>query len=625
MCGITGYISKNDIKKNHFIKSSETQNHRGPDNQDYWFSKIGNFNINLGHQRLNIIDLSLNSNQPMTNKLEDSALIFNGEIYNYIEIKKELQDLGLKFKTSGDTEVLFKALNFWGIKKTVKKLNGMWSFAWLDKNEKKLYLSRDRFGEKPLYYTVFDDNIIFTSEIKTLLKLSGEKYDLNYNCIKKYLEFGILNDDNNTFFKNIKQVKPAHNIEFSLKDKIILNEKSYWDLSKVRINPDMNFDNHVEKLRSAFKESVKLRLRSDVPVGVLLSGGIDSSSIAGIIKEITNNKIHLFSAVSDEKEFDESYFIDIMQKALDWPITKVKLSNNPKKLFDDLKLATWYADAPIGSLSPIYHYSLMKKAKEKGIRVILSGQGADELLCGYLKYLPFFLQEKLQTFKFIEGLNLLKGFLSNTTFLKGFSIAEAKRYMPKYFNFGRTDTYGEALNAEESISISMKSNSTVAKRQIQDLNRFSVPFLNHFEDRMSMANSREIRLPFLDYKLVELIMSTPTDFKLKNGWTKYSFRQAINNIIPNKITWRKDKKGFTSPQGEWIKNQLKNEILNDYFSSKSNIFKMKIYNQKKLLELYSRYCNQKIGSGSISFKQIFYPLALEIWLRTFSENIKNCS
>ena len=620
MCGIIGSITK--LKnENLFSIASELQNHRGPDSSGSYYFNTDNFNISLGHQRLAIIDLSSDSNQPMISKSKNSVLIFNGEIYNYLEIRDLLEKEGEEFESSGDTEILLKALDTWGIDKTLKKLNGMWAFAWLNKKQNTIYLSRDRFGEKPLYYSQSNGEIIFASEIKTLLSLAKIKFHLDFHTIKKYLEFGIMNDNENTFFKDIKQIKPSTYSRLIFKDKDInIKEKNYWkyDVDK---KTNLNFESHTDELREVFRESVKIRLRSDVPVGILLSGGIDSSSIAAIAKKINSNQINLLSGVSEESEFDETKYIDIMQKHLDWPIHKVKLDDNPKNLFEKLKIATWYADTPLSSLSNLAHFLLMAKAKENNIKVILSGQGADELLCGYFKYLPFYMQEKIKKLDIIGSLKLISGFIGTKTFLNQFTIADAKRYMPNYFKFRRSSTFGKSINSEKSINIGMGFNSSVAERQIEDLNKFSVPTLNHFEDRMSMAHAREIRLPFLDHNLVELIMSSPTDFKLHNGWTKYCFRKAMEKDLPSEILWRKDKQGFINPQGEWLKHQLKNEIISNYFSEESHIFKLEIFDRKKLLDTYAQYCKQKINRGHISFKEIFFPLATEIWLRVFSKSI----
>ena len=215
MCGIAG-VFENYVNEEKFLKCCKTQLHRGPDNDDVLFFKVDNFNVALGHQRLSIIDLTSNANQPMKNNINNSSLVFNGEIYNYIEIRKELESMGIKFKGTGDTEVLFQSLKNWGIKKTITKLNGMWAFAWFDSKSNCLYLCRDRFGEKPLYYIHDNKKIVFASEIKALLEYTDERYELDLKVIKTYLEKGIINYDENTFFKKIKQVRPSQFIKIQI-------------------------------------------------------------------------------------------------------------------------------------------------------------------------------------------------------------------------------------------------------------------------------------------------------------------------------------------------------------------------------------------------------------------------
>tara|TARA_Y200000002_G_scaffold148627_1_gene122806 strand:- start:9865 stop:11733 length:1869 start_codon:yes stop_codon:yes gene_type:complete len=622
MCGIVGVVSPS-IQKDIFSSTCNIQNHRGPDYKGEFHYKINNFNLAFGHQRLSIIDLTSNANQPMVNNKTGSSIIFNGEIYNYLELKKELELEGIKFEGSGDTEVLFNALQKWGIEKTLKSANGMWSFAWLDNINKSLYLSRDRFGEKPLYYIQSSNEIIFASEIKSLLFFKKKRFELNFSNIKAYLDSGILNHNNETFFKDIRQVKPSHYLKIDLNNKsIISNEYEFWHCRRVE-KKDLNFDDYVEKLDEVFSNSVKIRLRSDVPVGILLSGGIDSSAISAVASELSNENLTLLSGVSDNPAFDESIYIDKMQKHLKWPIIKKEIDNSPDNLFSLLHEATNKADMPLSSLSNLAHFNLMQSAKENNIKVVLSGQGADELLCGYRKFLPFFMQEKVQNLDFVGLYKLSKSFSSNREFLKQFNFADAKRYMPRLFKLSMNNSYGGKINHEKSIPINMKFGSKVLDRQIADLMKFSVPTLNHFEDRMSMAHSREIRLPFLDFNLVELLLSSPIDYKLKNGWTKYCFRHVMKNKLPADITWRRDKQGFINPQSEWIKNELKETIIRNYFNDDALIFKFDIFNKKNLLNKYDKFSKQKPLEGKISFKEIFYPLALEAWLRVFEEYITN--
>ena len=564
MCGIFGVITKQYDKK-RFKNACNIQSHRGPDFSAEYSVRLNDHYFICGHQRLSIIDLSESANQPMISNESGKVLVYNGEIYNYLELKQELEEIGCHFISGGDTEVLLHALDQWGIDKTTRKLNGMWAFACFDRKRNQLTLSRDRFGEKPLYYLIKNDFLIFSSEIKSLLEYCQIKFKLNYKTIKKYLEYGIINDDEDTFFLDIKQVLPANNIEVTFDGSQFAYKKySYWNLNSSYVSKQ-SLSDHTQELYEKFRRSVKIRLRSDVPVGILLSGGLDSSSIATVAKEFSGTNLNILSAVSDHKEFDESNYINIMQRYLDCPVTKIKISESAEFLFKTLEKVIWHSDTPIVYMSSLAHYLLMSKAKEKKIKVILSGQGADELLCGYKKYLPFYLQDRFTKLDILEIIKTLYGFLNNSTFLKQFNYSDAKRYMPNFMKLGDSNVFGDAIYNEKSISVKMHFGSSLTERQLLDLQKYSVPTLNHFEDRMSMAHSREMRLPFLDHELVEHIMQSPSNFKIKKGFTKYSFRIAMQNKLPHEITWRKDKQGFINPQDEWIKNQLKENILEDYF------------------------------------------------------------
>lgn len=621
MCGIQGVITKELFDQHRWGNAMKVQGHRGPDDNGSWEGKISDWHIRLGHQRLSIIDLSLDAAQPMVHPITGSILIFNGEIYNYIELRTQLERLGHHFFGNSDTEVLLNALEYYDFDHTLSMLNGMWAFAWLNIKKQQLFLSRDRFGEKPLYFSARNDTIFFSSELKTILTLLGQRQILNMQTVGEFLALNLLDVTNASFFNGIEQVKAGTYSCFSLNRKFIRSySKTYWNCPLI---PEklLQWDDFILELRSRFLKSVDIRLRSDVPVGILLSGGIDSSSIASTAKILRSEPLHLLSAVHHDSRFDETPFIDIMSKHLGWPITKVILPNNPIELFNHIEDATWYMDGPIGSLSHVSHYLLMKAANELGITVLLSGQGADESFCGYLKYFGFHLQTLIRNRKFILAAKSLKGFLDNKTVISQFNFGDAQRYLPKLFRNKRLSIFGEALDYYIEPNIGLQSGNTLNQRQLLDLTNYSVPSINHSEDRMSMAWSREIRLPFLDHNLIEMLISAPSNYKINKGWTKYALRCAMEPYLPAKITWRKDKQGFSTPEGEWLKKELKHHILNYYFVPESNIFKLGIIKRDRLLERFNRYCLQKPQQGFISFRELFTPVTLEIWLRKYSQYI----
>jgi len=391
----------------------------------------------------------------------------------------------------------------------------------------------------------------------------------------------------------------------------------YWEPNLIN-HHDLPIADSIKKLRNLFFEAVKIRLRSDVPVGVLLSGGIDSSSIASAVQYLNgaDGDLNLLSAVSNDSKFDESPFINKVSAYLNRPVTKIVTDLHAKTAIHKLEEATWFNDQPLISFSNVAHYLLMQKARERGITVMLSGQGADELLCGYRKYLGFYILSLVRLGQIKEAQTTIYQFWRNNTVLNQFSFSEAKRYLPQWMCKTELNHRGENLSNFEPLAVGLSGGMSIQQRQWLDLQKFSVPALTHYEDRMSMASSREIRLPFLDVRLIEFLLPLAANLKLRYGWTKYIFRKAMEEYLPAEIIWRKDKQGFINPQSEWLKNELRAEIL-AYFSTKSRIFKFGLVNRSILLKKYYAFCRQRPGRGKIWFKEIFNPLALEIWLRKY--------
>jgi asparagine synthase (glutamine-hydrolysing) len=622
MCGITGVVCLEENVNQLLLKAQIAQQHRGPDAQGTCQHQIERWNISLGHQRLSVLDLTEAGNQPMTSQDKTSWIVYNGEVYNYQEIRGELETFGCSFQGQSDTEVVLAALEYWGPDEALARFNGMWALAWLDLRNNRLILSRDRVGIKPLHFCLENDYFYFASEVKTILEMADHKFNLNYQIVGEYLVQSLLETSNETFFQGIQKIPAATYGVIDLSDENIhLELKTYWDLDNVKASV-ISENSLVELIREIFIDAVRLRLRSDVPVGVLLSGGVDSSSIAAVMQKILGKEVELklLSAVSMDERYDESLFIDCMSKYLNSDAHKVVLDFKPEQAFDYLEQVCWFNDEPVGSFSNVAHYLLMKHAKELGVTVILSGQGADELLCGYKKYLGFYVQSLIYQNNFYKAAEVLYSFWQQGTVLNQFSFAEAKRYLPRYLQRAELDIRGSNLKHFFPKSVGLPPGMTMQQRQTLDIKNYSVPVLVHYEDRMSMAWSREIRVPFLDYRLIEAFISLPTEMKLRNGWTKYIFRKAMDPYLPQEIVWRKDKQGFVNPQSEWLKQELKPGVLS-YFSEESLIFKNQLVNRDNLLVKYKEYCQQRAGQGRIWFKEIFNCLSLEIWLRKFAQYI----
>ena len=506
MCGLTGIIAASESDVESFLEvSSRLQKHRGPDIQQKRTFSIGDKTLGFSHQRLSILDLSDAGVQPMSDLLDYSCLVNNGEVYNYQEIKTSLQQAS--YRSSSDTEVVLNALLELGVEKSLNMFNGMWAIAWFDRRVNKLYLCRDRVGVKPLYYHLNNGKLYFSSEVKSILQATGDKFSLNYQAVGEYIYQSQQDTTDNSFFSEIKSVPAGHYATIDLgKDILDISFTKYWDVSDAEPYIGDDLEVHVKKL---FTDAVKLRLRSDVPVGVTLSGGLDSSAIAVTMKSILGSadNLNIISAVAPDSKLDESEFIDEMVNHLGASVHKVKMDWGADEALELLRKVTWYNDSPVGSFSNIAHYLMMKEAHKLGITVILSGQGADELLCGYKKYLGFYLQWLVRNKLYFKAFKIFNDFLFNGTVISQFNLKEAKRYLPKFIVKSDIDIGGEKLKRRFSpLQLSIKPGQTVQARQAEDLERFSVPFLTHYEDRMSMAWSREIRLPFLDYRLMELFV-----------------------------------------------------------------------------------------------------------------------
>jgi asparagine synthase (glutamine-hydrolysing) len=485
-------------------------------------------------------------------------------------------------------------------------------------------LACDAGSEKPLYYHAHDDQLVFASEVKTLLTLLGRRFPLDRDVIGRFLFQGLSDADTGTFFKGIVRLEPGTYLTLPL-------AADRPPGCPVRFTPPayegdpqrLPLEEFVAELRRLFIDSVRVRLRSDVPVGVLLSGGIDSSSIAAASQHILGRESapKLLSVVSDDSRFDESPHIGVMERHLGQQAHRITLRVEPASLVTELSTANWYNDAPVTSLSALAHFQLMERARQLGLTVILSGQGADEILLGYRKFLGFYLQSLVRRHRWVRATGVLGAFLLNRTILRQFSVSNAKRYVaPLRWLDGSGPASpqavaGDWLRGWQALPLGLGT-GTLAERQMLDVRRYSVPALCHYEDRMSMAWSREIRLPFLDPRLIDLLIRAPDEYKLRNGWTKYSLRKAMQPLLPAAICWRRDKQGFSNPQGEWLKRELR-EPVREAFSSGSLLARQGVVDSNALLRRYERYCRQSAERGMIWYREIFAPFSLELWMRRY--------
>lgn len=624
MCGIAGILSKNKDLLERIQWMSDAQAHRGPDGVGYAvFGKRarglhntvpsveeGDF-LAFGHRRLAILDTTSAGIQPMSSPGGDVWICFNGEIYNYVELRNELIELGFSFSTATDTEVALMAYKAWGVE-CFNKFNGMWALALWDDKKKKIILSRDRLGVKPLYYASANESLIFASEIKAILSTGLVDKKINMPVAIDYLKWAIVDHSNDTFFDGVYAFPAGH---YAVIDESgVIRPVSFWSLETQSELNKFDLDEAIHRFRNLFMDSVRLRLRSDVPVGACLSGGLDSSAIvcqANQLRGSQTEKLHTFNAASKDPRYDERSWCDVVNKDIDANAHYV--FPNSEEFQDELDRLIWHQEEPFTSASIYAQWTLMKEARNSHIPVLLDGQGADEILCGYRKYYIFYLQE------IIKKKNLLsfaREFISLLRFGdRGiFRLHEGKRYLPKFFRRDHlmkslTDK-GKTLWSRSSINIS--SAGSISDRQILDIRKYSVPSLLRYEDRNSMAWSIETRVPFLDYRLVEWLVNISTNIKLSGGRTKYLLRTAMRGIVPDAILDRRDKMGFVTEQEQWMRDNLFTTIEKCFMDKDFPL--SSILDKNALVEMLTDWKNNKPG---IAYSDIFRIFVLARWMRRF--------
>lgn len=605
MCGIAGIVCfENHSHSKEISLMADVLKHRGPDDEGYlaidlnndkiWSlvgdeskpkgihidSFTGKANMFLAHRRLSIIDLTIAGHQPMTDIHQEIWIVFNGEIYNYLELKEELNNSGYQFRTNTDTEVILASYEKWGYD-CINRFNGMWAFIIYDRRKHILFGSRDRFGVKPLYYYFDKKHFAFASEIKALLRVSFIEKKLNAGVAFDYLALGLEEYEEEGIFKSIYGLKPSHSFELNLKTKSFkkwayyaLKTSTCWegfDAGRLKV--------HSEKIKELIIHAIKLRLRSDVPVGTCLSGGIDSSVVACLINELlkketfpqVSNRQRTFTVGSQYDIIDETKWAKIVVDHTNSSWEKVFPSK--EDFFTDLKDLVYTQDIPIGTARTYAQFRVMKLAQKNGIKVLLDGQGADELFSGYPPLYGFFFAEILKNFDFSSLDREIKALGNSPVNFSSVINSMMKIYTAKYIpapvikfllrTFSKKrqcisndfwKKYSDRLSAmrEDQIALNHMLNKYMAEYSLQSLLRR--------EDRNSMRFSIEARNPFSDdIELIEYVFGVPSIYKIHNGWSKYLLRESMKDFLPDEIRNRKDKIGFAAPESYWLSG-LKNEL-----------------------------------------------------------------
>jgi len=558
MCGIHGYFGNEQNIKNFFLLSLDKLSHRGPDFQKYISYNVFNKVLYLGHARLSIIDLKKRSNQPFF--FNNSYLIFNGEIYNYKLLRSELKKLGHSFFTSSDTEVLIHSIHQWGLKKALSKFEGMWAFCYADLNKKKLYLARDRFGEKPLYYIYNNKNLYFSSEVFSLKEFYSKKIKINFEHLSNYLTYGYrsLHKVNNTFFSEIKEVEKSTYLEIGLDSQI--SKENYWDPKNIiEKNKNIKYSTYEEILHDVKKSlinSVKLRMNSDVPVAFCLSSGIDSNLLTMIAKKILKKNITAFTVLSEDKKYDE--FSLTKKSAEHLGIELIKVKPIKKNFLEMIKSLVKTRSYPLYTITSFVHLHLLKKISSKKFKVAISGLGADELFSGYYEHYNEFLHSIIcNKKKYNFYLNFWKKnyypFIRNKNLKnhKLFSILSYHNYQKKNVAFCSNMLIKNSNNINYITDRSFQKDY-LKNRMFNELFYETVPPMLHEEDLNAMYSSVENRSPYLDTNLFEITSRIPSHFLFNEGLMKSILRDCMKKYLLPEIINRKIKMGFNSSIFDYI-------------------------------------------------------------------------
>lgn len=626
MCGIAGIIAPGGFEPRTLVAMTHLVQYRGPNGFGFAYAGPGTWSeveiihnedrvpnlprpvVGLGSRRLAILDVSALGNMPMEIDGGAFCVVFNGEIYNYKEVRQELESHGYVFHSGTDTEVILRAYQEWG-EECLQRFNGMWSFAIWDRAKQRLFCARDRFGVKPFYYAIFDGRFYFGSEIKQITLAAGMPRRANSQTVFHFLEWGLLDYSSETFFEAISQLPGGFCLTLDLQQPLQPVVKRYWELI-VSPGVELSVEKATEEFQELFENAVKLRLRSDVPVGVCLSGGLDSSAIICTAKKIAPEiTFQSFSACFEDKAIDERAYIEAVLAATGG----VGHSIFPKghAFWENIHAITYHQDEPVGGASAFAQWCVMQDAWAHGIPVVLGGQGGDEILCGYQKYRYFYLWHLLRRGDptFLKESVL---WARNRTSSYG-TLASASRYLPTMFSrpFSLTKKLctTQFLNESQGAAPGIGPASSIAERQKTDLIYSSIPTLLRHEDRNAMAHSVESRLPFLDYKLAEFSVNCPASLKLRDGWGKWLLRNAMEGTLPESVRLRKTKLGFDTPETEWMRLGLANGHRQIWETPK---LRMARFIEGSAL---MRECRKFLhgSAGALSSASIFRAISLELW------------
>jgi len=630
MCGFVAVLTPDStLSKDIVIDMRDRMFHRGPDGGGLWVDRNEGGAIALGHRRLSIVDLSEAASQPMFSNDQQHIIVFNGEIYNFVELKHELESKGHRFKTTSDTEVLMVAYRQWGVD-CLSRLNGMFAFALWDKEKQHLFVARDRFGEKPVYIArIPGGGIAIASEAKALFAHPDIQATPNTDMMGQFIGGYAPNGLEACFFQGITRLPGAHGMLFNLKGEQI-KQWRYWTPDYTRPRKIKNYDDVSAEFLDLFTTAIKMRLRTDVRVGACLSGGLDSSSIVGILSRLEKNGSALFSHTysarfDDDPTMSEGHYIDMM---LDHTgLSSQSVRPDPIEMIGESDRLHWHQEQPFSTPSMYLEWCVTRKARDTGTIVMLDGQGADELLAGYHYSFKDYQYDQLMRGRWVD-------LYSNTTKFNHRIQEESGKYVdaqrridvrsihsfnefPKMiFDAASVYAYRGVKHARNKLpglpnpaAINMFRYG-MARGLLYD----SMTSNLHSADSNGMAHSIETRFPFLDYNLVDWIISLPNQALIHDGWTKYILRRAMNSILPKPIQWRVDKVGFAAPQDVWLRDKITDWAKDRLFDGP--VTGCDFYDRRTIESLWSAHQSGQQDNSGILWRYI----SLNEWLTLFQKD-----
>lgn len=627
MCGIAGILNLDHapVDPARIARMNVAQTHRGPDGEGVWMGE----GVGLGHRRLTIIDLSREAAQPMPSDEGRYVITYNGEVYNYRELRAELEAQGVVFRTASDTEVVLRAYEAWGAD-ALRRFNGMWGLAIWDSVDRVLFCARDRFGVKPFYYAFDGRSFVFASEMKAILSVLADANRPHPGYLQTFVATGLFGDTDETFFESVRALPPAHMLVIKGGH---IDVRRYWQMEPKAWRTRRPDGTPAEVFRELFTRAVRLRLRSDVPVGTCLSGGLDSSSIAAVAASLRDTSLCTFSSIYDDADCDERAFIEQMQRA--FPLEPHWVHPNGADLPNVIDDMIEHQEIPAAAPGIFSQWNVMQTA-QGNVKVLLDGQGGDELLGGYFPYFAPYLRA-------VAGGARQRGLFTTRDRLRR-EYAEIKALTGQDYERGLSRLLRRAtwawltgpsrrrvrpwrMPAEPSIhpdfaalAVEQPAHRENSPHWYDDplnqdladsLLRTSIPGLLHYEDRSSMAFSIEARTPFLDVDLVEYVMALPFEEKIKGCTTKVLLRDAMTGILPDGVRLRRDKKGYPTPLGRWLRGDLR-EFARDLLLSEES-------RRRKVLRpgVVERHLREHLEGGVDHSWLIWRWMTLEVWFRRF--------